>query len=331
MINKPKYSLIDTHVHYTDFTWNSNGLNELIHYMNKNNIAKSVVFWLPVKKIWNENEKFKPNYYLDDDSACHYDWTQDFKLAVDYINLNKMDQDRIMPLLCSFNPMDWNSIDYIKYMLNSFPWVFAWIWEVFYRHDDLTFQTVWETPRMNNRFTNDILELCSLYNLPFLVHNNITSRWNNTYPKFLDEFESMVREYPKTKIILAHAWISRGVKIHWYIKILKRLLTEYSNLYLDLSWVIFDDVIAFNDETIQEWCDFIEIFNKRFIIWSDILGDEFFKIWEINAKYNEFLSLLSEKTLLNITYNNSESIYNKKISKPLTFPNIFNNEYIEKN
>jgi len=88
---------------------------------------------------------------------------------------------------------------------------------------------------MNTIFTKKILEFCSNYNLPFLFHNNISSYWNKTYPKFIHEIEEVISEYPRAKVILAHCWISRWINIVWFIHIIDRLMTEYQNLYLDYS------------------------------------------------------------------------------------------------
>jgi len=318
--------LIDCHIHYSNFIWKSWWFSELIHYLNKYSIKWAVVFWLPVIKKWSEQEKFAPEYYLDDDSECYYNNISDLKIVNDYRQLQKDEQDRIFPLLCWFNPTDINSIEYIEYMFKNYSDVFIWIWEVFYRHDDLTFQTVGEFPKMNNKLTYKILEFSSKYDLPFLFHSNITSAWQNTYPKYLKEVEDMIREYPNTKIIWAHCWISRNIKINWFINIIKRLLKEYKNLYLDLSWVVFDDVINKTKQDLLEWVELTEEFSDRIIIWSDVLWDQFYKIWIINQKYLDFFNLLSEETKENVLYKNVEHIYKKKKNselKKIEFPKLF--------
>ena len=55
---------------------------------------------MPVVKIWQENEKQRPNYYLDDDNACYYYSNTDAIVAREYLSLSKQEQKRFFPLLC---------------------------------------------------------------------------------------------------------------------------------------------------------------------------------------------------------------------------------------
>jgi len=45
-----------------------------------------------------------------------------------------------------------------------------------------------------------------------------------------------------------------------------RLLTEYPSLYVDYSWVVFDDIISINDVTKEEWVQLTEKFSDRVMI-----------------------------------------------------------------
>jgi predicted TIM-barrel fold metal-dependent hydrolase len=59
-------------------------------------------------------------------------------------------------------------------------------------------------PRMNTKATEKLLEFSSMYDIPVLFHNNITSPQIKHYPKFLYEMESVIKKYPRAKIIWAH-------------------------------------------------------------------------------------------------------------------------------
>jgi len=308
-ITWPKYKMIDAHLHVVDFLWRTEWLKKLIYYMNKYNIMKSVVFWTSVRKIWKENEKIMPEYYLDDDNSCYYDSSTDLTVLSEYNSLNEDEKERIYPLLCGFNPMDINAIHYIEKMFDLFPWIFCGIWEVFYRHDDLTYQTEWEPPRMNTIATKKILEFVSKKQIPFSIHNNISSPWIRDYPKFLNEMEEMLIEYPRAKVILSHCWASRRINIKNYDKLIERLLREHENLYVDYSWVIFDEVIAINNVSLDNWVKLTEKFKDRVLIGSDILWMWFHKIWIENAKFNKFLSLLSDDARNKVCYENAINLF----------------------
>lgn len=322
-----KYPMIDAHVHIVDFNQETKGLRDLIYYMDKANIMSCVIFGLPVVKIWNENEREKPNYYLDDDNSCYYYSNTDVILAWEYLSLKSKDKKRFFPLLCWFNALDINSVNHIEATFKAFPWVFYWVWEVFYRHDDLTHMTYGEVPRMNTKATHKLLKFVTKYDLPLCIHNNITAPWVSDYPKFLYELEEALREYPKARVILSHAWASRRLKAPYYTKMIERLLREYPWLCVDYSWVIFDEIIALNDTSMQEWVELTEKFPDRIMIWSDVLWNTFHEIWYTNSRFNVFLDLLTPETREKVCFKNALNIYSKsnnrvETGKVRTYPKL---------
>lgn len=326
-IKWPKYKIIDSHIHILDFTQKTEWLDTLLYYMDKSNIKKAVIFWMSVIKTWAENEREWPDYYLDDDNPCYYYTSTDHILASEYKKLKQKDRERFFPICCWFNPMDINAIDHIKRIFLDNPWVFYGIWEIFYRHDDLTFLTHWEPPRMNTIASEKILEFATKYDLPVMIHNNIASPWITDYPKYLHEMEVMLRKFPKAKVILAHCWASRRINAPYYVKMIDRLLTKYEWLYVDYSWVVFEEIIAHSSNSMIEWVELTEKFNSRVMIWSDILWKWFHKVWYINNKYNTFLDMLSEKTRNNVCINNALEVYSKsknnvELDKKRVYPSI---------
>lgn len=311
----PKYPIVDAHVHVVDFLWETEWLKNLLYYMNKSNIEKAVIFWTSVKKIWSENERERPEYYLDDDNECYYDSSTDVIVANEYNSLYDEDKARFFPLICGFNPMDIDAVKYIERTFKYNPWVFCGIWEILYRHDDLTFQTQWEAPRMNTTATSKILEFASKYDLPVMIHNNITSPGVSDYPKYLHELETMLMEYPKAKVVFAHCWASRRLNAPYYAKMIDRLLSEYPGLYVDYSWVVFDDIISINSVSMEEWIELTEKFSTRVMIGSDILGNDFYKIWLTNSRFNNFLDKLSPETREKVCRENAINLYQNSRNK----------------
>ena len=74
---------------------------------------------------------------------------------------------------------------------------------------------------------------------------------------------------------------------------ISRLLTEYPGLYVDFSWVIFDEIIAVSEVTMQDWVDMSEKHADRIMIGSDVLGDAFEQIGVINSRFNKWTTALS--------------------------------------
>lgn len=307
-----KYPMIDAHVHIVDFNQETTGLKNMLHYMDRSNIKKAVIFGMPVIKIWSENEREKPGYYLDDDNACYYYGHSDTLVATQILSLNEKQRERFFPLLCGFNPLDINSVNHIEQTYRAFPGIFYGVWEVFYRHDDLTHMTYGEVPRMNTKATRKLLEFVTKYDLPLCIHNNITAPGVSDYPKFLHEMEEVLREWPKARVVLSHCWASRRLRAPYYTKMIARLLREYPGLYVDYSWVIFDEIIAISDISLQEWVDLTEEFPDRVMIGSDVLWNAFHEIGYQNARFNIFLDKLTPQTRKKVCITNAMNIYSKR-------------------
>ena len=83
--------------------------------------------------------------------------------------------------------------------------------------------TYGEAPRANSQAFGRVLELAAKHDLPVLVHSNIGPSWRQR-PDYLDEMESAIRQHPNTRMIWAHAGISRRIVIADHTDILRRLL-----------------------------------------------------------------------------------------------------------
>jgi predicted TIM-barrel fold metal-dependent hydrolase len=101
-----------------------------------------------------------------------------------------------------------------------------------------------------------------------LVHSNIGPAWLQQ-PDYLEEIESAIRTHPKTRMIWAHAGISRRIVIADHTDILRRMLGQYPNLTIDLSWVLFEQEIAPGGVLDRRWVKVIEEYPRRFVIGSD--------------------------------------------------------------
>jgi predicted TIM-barrel fold metal-dependent hydrolase len=86
------------------------------------------------------------------------------------------------------------------------------------------------------------------------------------YPKYLHELEEILKEFPKTKIIFAHCGASRRVYAPYYRKMIERLLEEYPSLFIDYSWMVFEEIIAKTKESLKEWVELTEKFSDRILI-----------------------------------------------------------------
>jgi predicted TIM-barrel fold metal-dependent hydrolase len=267
----PRYAIVDGHLHFLSFVQETGGMDAFFKAMDDTGVTESVVIGMPVVKEWDEGDAKRPTYYLDNDSRTYWYSATDFLVARAVLDLPKDKQARLHPFICGFNAADRNAVDHVERMLSLYPDFWQGIGEVFLRHDELTALTYGAVPRATSNAFSRLLDLAAARNLPVLVHSDIGAAWLEQ-PDFLGEIESAVRTHPNTRVIWAHAGISRRIAIANHTDILHRMLGQYPNLTIDLSWVIFDQEIAPGGTLDRKWVSLIEEYPGRFVIGSDIVG-----------------------------------------------------------
>ncbi|MBN1638912.1 MAG: amidohydrolase family protein [Ignavibacteriales bacterium] len=306
-----KYKMIDAHLHVVNFVQETPGYEILLRSMNKAGVEKAVIFGLPVVKQWAEFDREPPNYYLSNDSRCYYYQLTDI-LVYNFVNeMPTIEQNRFYPLLCGFNPTDKFAIRDVERTYNMFPGFWKGIGEVLLRHDDLTVFTYGEPPRANHKALIPIFEFAADRKLPVLIHQNVSSVSNPHYPIYLYELEEALRNHPNTVFVFAHCGISRRINVPFYYQMIERLLEQFPLLYMDISWIIFDEIICPSQVADKKWIELIEKHSERFCLGSDLVTRFERMGMELN-RYDIFLDELSENARANVCYNTAEKIYGGK-------------------
>jgi len=289
----PLFPLVDAHLHFVDFIQDSDGMPKLLAAMDAGRVRRAVLFGLPVKKKWDAVEKRAPHYYLDDNSRCYYFQGTDEIVARAILGLPPPARRRFAPLVCGFNPTDRCAARDIGRMLDQYPF-WRGVGEVLCRHDDLTNMTNEETARVNHPALWDVYELCASRGLPVLVHQNSTSVSIHDDYEHLDELEEMLVRFPGTTFVWAHCGISRRVAHKSYHTMVSSLLDRFPRLFVDISWVVYDDVITLELEPKKHWLETIDRYADRFCLGSDLCG-HFEGLGKCLARYNGLLRRLSPK------------------------------------
>ena len=96
---------------------------------------------------------------------------------------------------------------------------------------------------------------------------------------------------------------SRRIVIPNHTDILRRMLRQYPNLTLDLSWVIFEQEIAPGGALDKRWASLIEEYPNRFVIGSDTVG--FFDTYKQTLqRYYVLLDALKPETAHKVARDN---------------------------
>jgi len=290
---RPMVPVVDAHLHFVDFTQETDGALRLLAAMDAANVTEAVVCGLPVKKKWEAFEKRPPHYYLDDNSRCYYFNHTDQILADQLLALPAQARQRFAPLLCGFNPTDRYAVRDIQRMLDKYPF-WRGVGEILCRHDDLTNLTNEEVARMNHPALLDVYRLCAERQFPVLIHQNSTSVSVHDDYEHLYELEEALDAFPQTTFVWAHCGISRRVFHKRYHEMVAQLLGRYPNLHVDVSWVVYDDVICTSLAPKQHWLDTINTYPERFCLGSDLCG-HFDHLPQTMARYNGLLRVLSPR------------------------------------
>jgi predicted TIM-barrel fold metal-dependent hydrolase len=298
----PKYDLVDGHVHFLNFVQETSGMDAFLKAMDDTGVSEAVVIGMPLVKKWDDGDARRPTYYLDNDSKTYWYSATDFLVARAVLDLPKEKQARLHPFICGFNSADRNAVDHAERMLTLYPNFWQGIGEVFLRHDDLTALTYGETPTATSNAFSRLLGLAAARDLPVLVHSNIGPAWLEQ-PEYLGEIESAVRDHPKTRIIWAHAGISRRIVIDNHTDILRRMLGQYPNLSVDISWVIFEQEIAPGGTLDRRWVNLIEEYPGRFVIGSDV-GAYYDQYKATLQRYYLLLDALKPETARKVAHDN---------------------------
>lgn len=312
-----KYEILDSHLHYLDFLQKSDGFTSLVEAMDKAGVKDSIIFGMPMAKQWDETMKNAPKYYLSNDSRCYYYPATDFILAEDLLKESKEVQDRFYPFICGVNTNDRFAVDHIRQLLEMYPNFWCGIGEIMSRHDDLTALTYGEAPHINSQVFKDIFDLGAEYNLPVLVHHNITGQ-NIDDIIYVDELKEALAHNRKCNIIWAHMGISRRVNVKNLAMIVDDLLKNNSNLYVDISWVVYDyyflgkfpDNYVSNDN-LDKWVELINKYPNRIMIGTDKVGH--FETYPQEVfKYYDLLDRLDKEVAKKICRDNALALIKHK-------------------
>lgn len=277
---QPKYEMLDSHLHYVDFLQTTDGFNNLTRAMDAAGVKDSIIFGMPMSKMWNEDSEVAPTYYLSNDDRCYYNPSTDYKIANSLLCQPKEVQERFYPFISGVNTTDRYAALHIKQLLDTYPNFWRGIGEIMSRHDDLTALTYGDAPHINSQVFKDIYDIGGEYGLPVLVHHNITAQ-NSDKVIYRNELEEALN-YAAGRdciIIWAHMGISRRINVKNLSTIVDELLRDHSNLYVDISWVVYDYYFldSFPDgykseDTWEDWVNLINKYEDRIMIGSDVVG-----------------------------------------------------------
>lgn len=308
-------TLTDAHLHYVDFMQESEGSETMLAAMDKAGVETAWLFGLPVMKKWQAEAPRKPRYYLGDEAPLYYYSATDDIVAQAVQVLPKAQQQRLKPFISGVNPTDMNAAEQIEALIQRYPGFWYGIGEILTRHDQLTALTEGETPRANHPALMRVYRLAARYDLPVLLHSNLTSLREET-PIFLSELEAALSANPQTRFVLAHAGTSGGVEerqapLATLVPILRALLGRYEHFHVDLSWSVKDHYLLKDGKPAAEWIELIRDYPDRFVLGSDLVG-HFDSMERLMNDYQPLLDSLPQKVAEQLANGNAAALVPEK-------------------
>ena len=316
-VDSPRYDIVDSHLHVLDFTQDSDGFYPLTEAMDVCGVSEAVVFGMPMVKKWDSGMNVRPLYYMSNDSRCYYYSATDHILANELLSAPEEIRKRFHPFCCGFDCTDKYAATQIERLLKMYPGFWCGIGELMSRHDDLTALTYGEGIHMDSPAFRMIYDLAADHGLPVLVHHNISPQ-NAIKPLYEEELIRALEHNRKCRIIWAHVGVSRRIELEELLIIAGQLLHDHPNLYVDISWIFFENYIRgemmhgnYEPEIFAEmWAALIEKYSDRFMIGSDKVGH-----WETYpdeiGKYYMLLDKLSPETAKKLCRENALSLIRK--------------------
>lgn len=305
-----RYTLADCHFHFVDFLQHTDGMEALTAAMDRTGVQDTMISGMPLVKIWATTEPIPPKYYLEDDGRCYWYSATDIEVAREVLTASPKDRPRLHPFICGFNGTDRNAVEHVQRMLDWYPGLWQGIGEVMTRHDDLTALTYGDTAHADSIALDPVYDLAAEHDLPVSIHSNVSSVWKRE-PIYLPEIENAVKRHPKTRFIWCHAGISRRIDVPTIVPQIQRLLSTYPNLWIDLSWVVYDQYLVKDGKASADWVALIEKYPTRFMIGSDTVG-HFDTYSPTLQRYYVLLDALKPNTAKLVAHDNFMSVLPRK-------------------
>ena len=299
--------IADSHFHIANYAMQGVPLKTFIDKYMGNQIARSVVFALPLQQKWDYYEHYAadrmaPSYYMGPKAGLYYYSAIDTMVAVDFLKLTDADKARLDPMIVGFNPMDRYGVNHIKRMLLLFPGVFEGVGE-FSIHKELVTDKIEDQPvgrnmapgkrlppdagpstvnSLYNPSLKAILDLAGQTGLVVCLHNDLyparvthAGKVISLSPRapYTAALMHLGASSPKAIVDWAHTGLGRFVKpTKNHLKTVSQILDACPNWYTDLSWDLVQDYIVHPKPgmpSLDEWARFVIKYQDRILWGSD--------------------------------------------------------------
>ncbi|MCY1554579.1 hypothetical protein D9M68_911590 [compost metagenome] len=134
----------------------------------------------------------------------------------------------------------------------------------------------------------------------------------------MQEIEDSLRNHPHVRFIWAHAGTSMEIhrhqeKLKFLLPTLQRMLEEYPNLYVDLSWSMLRPyLLDGKGKPEPKWLQLVSSYPARFMLGSDVVGS-FDSLGEYMRGFEPFLDALPAEVAHKVARDNFLAVLPRKV------------------
>lgn len=271
---EPYTFVVDAHNHFRPFGGPAIPFDEMLDILRENQVYFVNMFGIGQKLP----AKSPCTYYLDcPGSPVIPSMTNDFTNAANIAvrQPNKLPKDLHLTLSMSYadlsHPKD--VVRHIELLDKEFPNMFSWMGEVNVVKQALFHNQHRPTPESAIAEWKGFMDIMEQRDIPVSLHSDLGNNENPT--KYLHLMEKILETYPDNVILWHHLGLSKelsNIKPKQHIKLLKQLLNEYPNLYLDISWRVLYDYYFSEKKSRKLYVSFINDFSTRILPGTDFVA-----------------------------------------------------------
>ncbi|WP_421854961.1 amidohydrolase family protein [Marinomonas sp.] len=298
---EPFTPVVDTHLHYRPFDGRAIPFNEVNAFLSRTTVRFANVYG--IGQMLPANSRCS-NYLKCPGTPVSPTTRNDFVNAANMVEYKPDDLHLTLSMTFTDLSNPEPTVELMNLYEKEYPGLFHWMGEVnlvkqaqFFNHHEPA------TPKDITKWAGFMAELRAR-DYPITIHSDLGNKAEPTL--YLPLMEQALALYPDNKIVWAHLGLSyeqTNMDVSEHIAILSRLLDQYPNLMLDISWRILDDYYFSKSANRIQYIAFMNQYSERILPGSDFVAfrNNTFKVYqkELEAT-SHILQYLDDNAFRNI-------------------------------
>ena len=214
-------------------------------------------------------------------------------------------------------------VSQIHLLDKEFPGMFGWMGEINVVKQAIFPNGHFPTPKHKIEQWSDFMEVMEERNIPVSLHSDLGNDEDPT--KYLPMMEEVLTRYPGNIIVWHHLGLSKELRTldpERHSRILRDMLDQHPNLYLDISWRVLNDNYFSDPQQRGVYVGLFDEYSNRILPGTDFVAaaSKTYEIYKEEVEVNsEILKYLSDEAFRNIALGQN---YFNILSLPYRAPSI---------